>query len=167
VVRVPGYRYRGWGFDSRRYQIFWEVLGLKRHPLSLVRITEELLHWKSSGSGSRKFRLTAVGIRCADHAIPSFRKNLALISLTCGGRSVGIVRLWTKITEFSFIFWLVRRTIIMQGMSFFFHFILKTSFITLHTLIYVTRTLTLIEPRLFDLYIETFCILSFNSSIYE
>jgi hypothetical protein len=22
VVRVPGYRYRGLGFDSRRYQIF-------------------------------------------------------------------------------------------------------------------------------------------------
>jgi hypothetical protein len=23
AVRVPGYRYRGLGFDSRRYQIFW------------------------------------------------------------------------------------------------------------------------------------------------
>jgi hypothetical protein len=27
------------------------VVGLKRGPLSLVRITEELLEWKSSGSG--------------------------------------------------------------------------------------------------------------------
>jgi hypothetical protein len=50
VVRVPGYRSRGPGFDSRRYQIFCEVVGLERGPLSLVRITEELLEWKSSGS---------------------------------------------------------------------------------------------------------------------
>jgi hypothetical protein len=38
VVRVPGYRSRSPGFDSRRYQIFWEVVGLERGPLSLVRI---------------------------------------------------------------------------------------------------------------------------------
>jgi hypothetical protein len=53
VVRVPGYRSWSPGFDSRRYQIFWEVVGLERGPLSLVRITEELLEWKSSGSGLR------------------------------------------------------------------------------------------------------------------
>jgi hypothetical protein len=40
VVRVPGNRYRGLGFDSRRYQIFWEVVGVERGPLSLVRIIE-------------------------------------------------------------------------------------------------------------------------------
>jgi hypothetical protein len=68
VVRVYGYRSRGPGFDSRRYKIFREVVGLERGPLSLVRITEELLEWKSSSSGSRKPRLTAVRIRCADHA---------------------------------------------------------------------------------------------------
>jgi hypothetical protein len=39
VVRVPGYRSKGPGFDSRRYQIFWEVVGLERGPLSLVSIT--------------------------------------------------------------------------------------------------------------------------------
>jgi hypothetical protein len=39
------------GFDSRRYQIFWEVVGLKRGPLNLVRTTEELLERKSGGSG--------------------------------------------------------------------------------------------------------------------
>jgi hypothetical protein len=50
VVRVPGYRYRGPGFDSRRYQIFWEVVGLKRGPLSLVSTTEELLERKNTGS---------------------------------------------------------------------------------------------------------------------
>jgi hypothetical protein len=44
-------------------------------PLSLVGITEELLEWKSSGSGSRKPRLTAVGICCADHASPCIRKK--------------------------------------------------------------------------------------------
>jgi hypothetical protein len=43
VVRVPGYRYRGPGFDSRRCQIFWEVVVLEWGPLSLVRIIEELL----------------------------------------------------------------------------------------------------------------------------
>ena len=37
VVRVSGYRYRGPGFDPRRYQIFWVVVGLERGPLSLVR----------------------------------------------------------------------------------------------------------------------------------
>jgi hypothetical protein len=44
-------------FDSWRYQIFSEVVGLERGPFSLVRIIEELLKWKSSGSGSRKLRL--------------------------------------------------------------------------------------------------------------
>ena len=43
VVRVSGYRYRGLGFDSRRYQIIWIVVGLERGPLSLVRSIEELL----------------------------------------------------------------------------------------------------------------------------
>jgi hypothetical protein len=38
-------------FSSRRYQIFWEVVGLERGPLSLVSTIEELLGRKSSGSG--------------------------------------------------------------------------------------------------------------------
>jgi hypothetical protein len=37
VVRVSCYRYRGPGFDSRSYQIFWEVECLERGPLSLLR----------------------------------------------------------------------------------------------------------------------------------
>jgi hypothetical protein len=61
VVRVPGYRPRGPGFDFRIYQIFWEVVDLERGPLSLVRITEELLEWKSSGFGSRKPRILPWG----------------------------------------------------------------------------------------------------------
>jgi hypothetical protein len=42
MVRVPGYRSRDPGFDSRRYTIFRKV-GLERRTLILVRITEELL----------------------------------------------------------------------------------------------------------------------------
>jgi hypothetical protein len=51
VVRVSGYRSRGPEFDSRPYQIFWEIRGLERGPLSLVRTIEELMAWKSSSSG--------------------------------------------------------------------------------------------------------------------
>jgi hypothetical protein len=39
------------GFDSRRYQIFLEVVGLERGPLSLVITIKELLERKNSGSG--------------------------------------------------------------------------------------------------------------------
>jgi hypothetical protein len=38
-------------FDSRRYLIFWEVVGLERGPFSLVSTSEELLERKSSCSG--------------------------------------------------------------------------------------------------------------------
>jgi len=55
---------------------------------------------KSSGSRSRKQRLTDVGTRCGDHVTPLYPQKLALTSPTGGGRSVGIVRLWTKATEF-------------------------------------------------------------------
>jgi hypothetical protein len=75
MVRVPSYRSRNQRFDSRRYHFFGEAVGLERGPLSLVSISEELFEWKISGSGSRKPRLTAVGIRCTNHAIPSVRKN--------------------------------------------------------------------------------------------
>jgi hypothetical protein len=43
----------------------------------------------------------AVGIRHADHVAHSIRKQLALTSLTSGGRSVGMVRLRTEVMEFS------------------------------------------------------------------
>jgi hypothetical protein len=39
------------GFDSKRYHIFWEVVGLKRGPLGFVSTTEELLGRNSKVSG--------------------------------------------------------------------------------------------------------------------
>jgi hypothetical protein len=77
------------GFDSRRYQIFWEVVSLERGQLSFVSTTEELLGIKSSGSGLK--------IREYDRRDPSrqprgtlYPQKLALTSPTCGGRSTGI-----------------------------------------------------------------------------
>jgi hypothetical protein len=52
--------------------------------------------WKEARS--RKQKLTAVGIRCADRAT-LYPLKLALTSPTSGGRAVGIVRLRTKATE--------------------------------------------------------------------
>jgi hypothetical protein len=69
-------------------------VGLERGPLSLVRIIEELLEWKSSGSGSRKPRLRPWGPRDT-----LYQLKLALTSPAGCGRSVGIVRLRTKATE--------------------------------------------------------------------
>jgi hypothetical protein len=53
---------------------------------------------------SRKQRLTAVGICCADHVTPLYPQKLALTSPTGGGRSVGIVRSRTKATEFNLVY---------------------------------------------------------------
>jgi hypothetical protein len=39
------------GFDSRRYQVFWEVVGLEHGSLNLVTTTEELFGTNSNGSG--------------------------------------------------------------------------------------------------------------------
>jgi hypothetical protein len=94
VVRVPGYRSRGPGFDFWRHQIFW-VVDLERGPLSLVWITEELLEWKSSGSGQEN-RIHDRGYRLRWPHDTLYPQKLALTSPTSGGRSVGIVRLRTK-----------------------------------------------------------------------
>jgi hypothetical protein len=74
VAGVNGYRFKGPGFDSQRFQIIREVMDLEQSPLSLVRISGELLEWKISGPVSIKSRPTAMGIRCADHATSSISK---------------------------------------------------------------------------------------------
>jgi hypothetical protein len=90
------------GLDSRRYQIFQEVVSLERGPLCLVSTIEELLDRKGSGSDleSREY----------GRRVPSrwprgtfYPQNLALTSPTSGGRSVGRVRSRTQDTEFNFL----------------------------------------------------------------
>jgi hypothetical protein len=56
VVRVPGYRSGGPGFDHGHYKKK-KVVGLERGPLSLVSTTEELLGSNSScfGLESREY----------------------------------------------------------------------------------------------------------------
>jgi hypothetical protein len=51
-----------------------KVVGLERGPLSLVSTTEELLDRKIADP-VKKTENTAVGIRHADHVIPSIRKR--------------------------------------------------------------------------------------------
>jgi hypothetical protein len=51
------------GIDSRRYQIFWEVVGLERGPLSLVSKIEELLGRKSSGFSLKNLKYGRRGLR--------------------------------------------------------------------------------------------------------
>jgi hypothetical protein len=58
-------------FDSRRYQIVREVVGLERGPLSLVSTIEELLGRKSSGSGLETRR----GSAALTTRHPSIRKS--------------------------------------------------------------------------------------------
>jgi hypothetical protein len=101
VVRVPGYRSRDPVFDSRCYQIFWELVGLERGPLSLVSTTEELLERNSSGSGleSREYGRRNPARRPRGTL---YLQKLALISPKNGSRSVGIVRSRIQATKFSF-----------------------------------------------------------------
>jgi hypothetical protein len=91
---------RSW-FDSRRYQIFWEVVGLERGPLSRVSTSEELLERNSSGFGLEN---SEYGRKDPSRwTSGTFHpQKLALTSPTSGGRSVGIVRSRTQATEIVF-----------------------------------------------------------------
>jgi hypothetical protein len=85
-------------FDSQRYQIFWEVVGLEQGPHSLVSTTEELLERKSSGSG---LEIREYGRRDPSRSPRGtlYPQKSALTSPTTGGRSVGTVRSQTQATE--------------------------------------------------------------------
>jgi hypothetical protein len=104
VVRVSGSSSRGRGFDSRRYQTFWEVVGLERGPLSLVSTIEELLERKSSDSGLESQEHGRGDPSCWPHGT-LYPRKFALTSLTRGGLSVGIVRSQTQTTEFGLSFY--------------------------------------------------------------
>jgi hypothetical protein len=98
VVRVPGYRARGPTFDSWRYQVFWEIVGLERGPFSLVSTIEELLGRKSSGFGLEIREYSRKGSVTLTMRHPLSTK--VVIIFTDHGCSVCIVRSRTKATEF-------------------------------------------------------------------
>jgi hypothetical protein len=79
-------------------QIFWEVVGLERGPLSLVSTIEELLEIKSSGSGLEN---RDYGRRDSSRWQRGtvYPQQLTLTSSTSCGRSVGIVRSRTQAME--------------------------------------------------------------------
>jgi hypothetical protein len=90
------------GFDSRNYQIFWDIEGLERGPLNHVSTIEELLGRKSSGSGLRSQEYGRRDPSCWPRGTLNPQK-LALNSPKSSGRSVGIVRSRTQATEFSLV----------------------------------------------------------------
>jgi hypothetical protein len=91
-------------FNSWRYQIFWEVVGLERGPLSLVSTIKELLERNSSGSGLEIREYGRKGSVTLTTRHPLHPQKLALTSQTIGGRSVGIVRSRTQAMEFFYRF---------------------------------------------------------------
>jgi hypothetical protein len=78
-------------------------VGLERGPLSFVITIEEILGTNSSGSGleNREYGRGDPMSLPRDTLCP---QKLALTSPTRGGRSVGVVRLRTKDTEFFSLF---------------------------------------------------------------
>jgi hypothetical protein len=83
-------------------------VSLERGPLSLVSTTEELL-----GKNNRGFSLEnwehgrGDPLRWPRDTL--YPQKLTLTSPTCGGRSVGIVRLRTKTTKFAFLILIYRK----------------------------------------------------------
>jgi hypothetical protein len=91
------------GFGSRRYQIFWEVVGLERGPLNLVSTIVELLGSNGSGSGLEN-REYGCGDPLRWPRDIFYLQKLALTSPASDSLSVRIVRSRTKATEV-FIAW--------------------------------------------------------------
>jgi hypothetical protein len=96
------------GFDSRHYQIFWEVVGLERGQLSLVSTTEELLDSSGSGLESREYGRRNLSRWPRGTFYP---QTLALTSPTSSGLSVGMVRSRTQATEFFLIYFCILRQV--------------------------------------------------------
>jgi hypothetical protein len=80
VARVPG-------SDSRRYKIFWEVVGLERGPLSLVGELWSYLNGKVAGP-IWKTEINGRGNPLCWQRDALYTQKLALTSPTSGGRSV-------------------------------------------------------------------------------
>jgi hypothetical protein len=100
VIGILHYRSRGLGFDSRALK---KVVCLEQGPLSLVSTTEELLDKKNSSSCLENREYGRRDPLCWSRGT-LYPQKLAITSPTSGGRSVGIVRLWTQTMEFSFFF---------------------------------------------------------------
>jgi hypothetical protein len=91
------------GFDSQRYQIFWEVVGLERGALSLLSTIEELLEKKNSGSCQENCGYDRTDLLRWPRGTLCPQK-LALTPPKSGGLSVSMVRSWTHSTEFVYVF---------------------------------------------------------------
>jgi hypothetical protein len=143
------------GFDSWRYQIFWEVMGLELGPLSLVSTTEELHGRNSSGSSPLNREYGRGDPLCWPRNTLSAKKKLALTSCGC---SVGIVHSRTQATEFvSFVFSL-QRFKLWHSRSFCFVFV-RSRILSLFTDLALLLSLTSIFSKKF--------LLSFHSNCYH
>jgi hypothetical protein len=98
-----GLQIQRFGLDSRRYQIYWEVLGLEWGPLCLVSTIEELLGRNCSGFSldNREYG-RGDALCCPRNTL--YPQELVLTSMTSSGFSAGIFRSRTKATEFVCLF---------------------------------------------------------------
>jgi hypothetical protein len=98
VARVPWLQIQWSGFDSRRYQIFWDALGLVLGPLSLMSKTEELLGRNNSSCSleNREYGRGDLLHWPRNNLCP---QKLVLTSPPIGDLSVGIVLSRNKTTE--------------------------------------------------------------------
>jgi hypothetical protein len=76
-----------------------------------------------------------VGNRRADHTAPSIRKGWYL--LTSGGRSVAIVHLQTKVTEFKYCYLLLYCHIIISILLYYYYIILLLYYIIIIMYYYI------------------------------
>jgi hypothetical protein len=87
------------GFYSWRCQIFWELVGLERGPLSLVSTFEEQLGRNISGFGLENWEYGRGNPLCWPRDT-FYAQKLALTSPTNSRRSVDTVHSRTNATEF-------------------------------------------------------------------